>query len=208
MPNISKAFFYLTELPDRWGRGLSEIAGWALAGRLNLMVPIAPVKCGSESTCGIVRVRAEDVARLFHPDNRAHLSCAVVRILPNGALDPVYVTDPAGGIEVRLRDLMLDAEEVSDFEQVNDLLCIGRRPARKKAGGKVRRGRRADYEWETMLVDVMIDLSENGLPDKQDDFLKLILDWFTENSADGKVPDVSTVRKRYAQIWWRLQDRL
>jgi len=54
----------------------------------------------------------------------------------------------------------------------------------------------------------MIDISENGLPDKQDDFLKLILDWFTENSADGMVPEVSTVRKRYAPIWWRLQDRL
>ena len=208
MPKISKAFFYLTELPDRWGRSLSEIAGWALAGRLNLMVPITPVKCGSESTCGIVRVRAEDVARLFHPDNRAHCHAPSYASCRTGALDPVYVTDPAGGIEVWLHDLMLDAEEVSDFEQVNDLLGIGTRPARKKTGGNVRRGRRADYEWETMLVDVMIDLSENGLPDKQDDFLKLILDWFTENSADGKVPEVSTVRKRYAQIWWRLQDRL
>ncbi len=208
MPNISRAFFYLTELPARWGRSLSEIAGWALAGRLNLMIPITPVKCGSESTCGIVRVRAEDVARLFHPDNRAQVSCAVIRILPRDALEPAYVTDPSGGIEVRLHDLMLDAEEVSDFEQVNDLLGIGTPPARKKTGGNVRRGRRADYEWETMLVDVMIDLSENGLPDKQDDFWKLILDWFTENSADGKVPDVSTVRKRYAQIWWRLLDRL
>jgi hypothetical protein len=38
--------------------------------------------------------------------------------------------------------------------------------------------------------------------------LTLILDWFTENSADGMVPEVSTVRKRYAPIWWRLQDRL
>jgi len=37
---------------------------------------------------------------------------------------------------------------------------------------------------------------------------QLILDWFTENSADGMVPEVSTVRKRYAPIWWRLQDRL
>lgn len=208
MPKISKAFFYLTELPTRWGRSLSEIAGWALAGRLNLMVPIAPVKCGAESASGIVRVPAEDVARLFHPDNRAHLSCAVIRILPGDALEPVYVTDPSGGIEVRLRDLMLDAEEVSDFEQVNDLLGMGKRTARGKTGGHVGQGRPAVYEWEAMLVDVVIDLSADGLPHKQDDFLKLILDWFTENSADGKVPDVSTVRKRCARIWWCLQDRL
>jgi len=125
-------FFYLTELPIRWGRSLPEITGWALAGRLNLMVPIAPVQCGIERVSGIVRVRAEDVARLFHPDHPIHLSCAVIRILPTGALDPVYVTDPAAGIEVRLRDLMLDAEEVSDFEQVNDLLGIGTRSTTEK----------------------------------------------------------------------------
>lgn len=208
MPKISRAFFYLTDLPTRWGRSLPEIAGWALAGRLNLMVPIAPVQCGIERESGIVRVRAEDVARLFHPDHPIHLSCTVIRILPTCALDPVYVTDPAGGIEVRLRDLMLDAEEVCDFEQVNDLLGIAARSGRKKTGGNSGQGRPAAYEWETMLVDVVIDISENGLPDKQDDFLKLILDWFTENSADGMVPEVSTVRKRYAQIWWRLQDRL
>jgi hypothetical protein len=208
MPKISRAYFYLTDLPYRWGRSLPEITGWALSGRLNLLVPIAPVQCGIERTSGIVRVRAEDLAQLFHPDHPIHVSCAVIRILPTGALDPVYVTDPAGGIEVRLRDLMLDAEEVSDFEQVNDLLGIGTRSTRKKIGGNSGQGRPAAYEWETMLVDVMIDISENGLPDKQDDFLKLILDWFTENSADGMVPEVSTVRKRYAPIWWRLQDRL
>lgn len=208
MPKISRPFFYLTELPARWGRSLSEIAGWALAGRLNLMVPIAPVQCGTERASGIVRVQAEDVARLFHPDNPIDLSCAVIRILPTVALEPVYVTDPAGGIDVRLRDLMLDAEEVGEFEQLNDLLGIGTRFARKKTGGSVGQGRPAGYEWETMLVDVMIDISENGMPDRQEDFLKLILDWFTENSADGAVPEVSTVRKRYAQIWWRLQDRL
>ena len=175
MPKISRAFFYLTELPFRWGRSLPEITGWALAGRLNIMVPIAPVQCGIERASGIVRVRAEDVARLFHPDHPINLSCAVIRILPPGALDPVYVTDPAGGIEVRLRDLMLDAEEVSDFEQVNDLLGIGTRSTQKKAGGNSGQGRPAAYEWETMLVDVMIAISENGLPDKQDDFLKLIV---------------------------------
>ena len=60
MPKISRAFFYLTELPIRWGRSLPEITGWALAGRLNIMVPIAPVQCGIERASGIVRVRAED----------------------------------------------------------------------------------------------------------------------------------------------------
>ena len=85
MPKISRAFFYLTELPIRWGRSLPEITGWALAGRLNIMVPIAPVQCGIERASGIVRVRAEDVARLFHPDHPINLSCAVIRILPPGA---------------------------------------------------------------------------------------------------------------------------
>lgn len=204
MPKISKAFFYLTELPFRWGRSLPEIGGWALAGRLNLMVPISPVKCGEQRLTGIVRVPAEDVARLFQQDNSAHHACAVLRFIPADALEPVLVTDPAGGIKIRLADLLLDADEVAEFEQVNELLSIGRRAARGKAG----KGRPAVYEWEDMLVDVVLDLAAKGLPAKQDDFLQMILDWFTEHSADGKVPDVSTVRKRCARIWWRLQDRL
>jgi hypothetical protein len=204
MPKISKAFFYLTELPFRWGRGLPEIGGWALAGRLNLMVPISPVKFGEQRLTGIVRVPAEDVARLFQQDNSAHQTCTVLRFIPADALEPVLVTDPVGGIEIRLGDLLLDADEVAEFEQVNELLSIGRRAAQ----GKAVKGRPAVYEWEDMLVDVVIDLAAKGLPAKQDDFLQMILDWFTENSADGKVPDVSTVRKRCARIWWRLQDRL
>jgi hypothetical protein len=208
MPNISRAFFYLTDLPNRWGRSLSEVGGWALAGRLNLMVPIPPVKCGDQTATGIVRVLAEDVARLFHPGNHANFSCTVLRILPTDALAPLCVTEPVGGIDVRLGDLLLDAEEVSDFEQVNELLSIGKRTRQIKAGGNASQGRPAVYEWEAMLVDVVIDLSANGLPRRQDDFVQLILDWFTENSADGKVPDASTVRKRCARIWWRLQDRL
>ncbi|SNS30458.1 hypothetical protein [Antarctobacter heliothermus] len=204
MPKISKAFFYLTELPSRWGRSLSEIGGWALAGRLNLMVPISPVKYGDQTLTGIVHVPAEDVARLFQPDNPAHYACAVLRFIPGDALAPIHVTEPSGGIELRLGDLLLDAEEISEFEQVNDLLSIGRRKAQIKAG----QGRPAVYEWEDMLVDVVIDLVAKGLPPRQEDFVQLILDWFTENSADGKVPDVSTARKRCARIWWRLQDRL
>lgn len=204
MPKISKAFFYLTELPCRWGRSLPEIGGWALAGRLNMMVPISPVKCGDQRLTGIVRVPAEDVARLFQPDSLVHHAYAVSRFIPADALEPVLVTEPAGGIEIRLGDLLLDADEVAEFEQVNDLLSIGRRKAQTKTG----QGRPPVYEWEDMLVDVVIDLAAKGLPARQDDFVQLILDWFTENSADGKVPDVSTVRKRCARIWWRLQDRL
>ena len=67
MPKTSRAFFYLTDLPYRWGRSLPEITGGTLAGRLNLLVPIAPVQCGIERTSGIARLRAKDVARLFQP---------------------------------------------------------------------------------------------------------------------------------------------
>jgi hypothetical protein len=47
-----------------------------------------------------------------------------------------------------------------------------------------------------------------GLPRTQEDFLKMMLDWFASESRDGDVPDASTVRKRFSRVWWRLQDKL
>lgn len=205
MPKISKAFFYLTELPVRWNRSLSEIAGWTLAERLNLLVPITPVKCGDRNVAGIVRLPAADVARLFLPSHDHEAPCAVTRIMHSDSLEPMQISEPAIGIEVRVCDLMLDATEVSEFEQVNELLSIG--PKTWRPAQKGRRGRPAEYQWEDMLVDVVFEIAMNGLPENQTAFVKLVLDWFTENGADGKIPDASTVWKRCSRIWWRLVDK-
>ena len=207
MPKIAKAYFYLTDLPARWDHSLSEIAGWALAERLTLMIPIVPVTCGDVVVTGIVRVPAPDIARLFHPDYPKDRPCLVRRIVPADTLEPMMVSAPSEGIEIRLRDLMLTAEEVWDFERVNDLLSVGKNAPRAVGKSVGRVGRPVEYEWEDMIVDVVSDVAVKGLPSTKTGFMKLVLDWFTENSADGSIPDASTVWKRCGRIWWRLQDR-
>lgn len=208
MKDISKAFFHLKELPLRWGRSLSEIAGWALDGRLNIILPIGPVRCGDRAVAGIVRLPATDIARLFQADAAPDLIVSLFRVLPDDALEPLFVTEPADGIEVRLQDLMLAADDVLEFEEVNGLLSLGRSSATRRGRSKGGRGRPPVYDWEDMLVDVLIDIAQNGLPKTQDAFVELILDWFNENRADGELPDESTVRKRCNRIWWRLKERL
>lgn len=208
MKDISKAFFHLKELPLRWGRSLSEIAGWALDGRLNIILPIGPVRCGDRAVAGIVRLPATDIARLFQADAAPDLIVSLFRVLPDDALEPLFVTEPADGIEVRLQDLMLAADDVLEFEEVNGLLSLGRSSATRRGRSKGGRGRPPVYDWEDMLVDVLIDIAQNGLPKTQDAFVELILDWFNENRADGELPDESTARKRCNRIWWRLKERL
>lgn len=201
MLKVKKAFFRLIDLPSRWGYSLADIGGWAIAGRLQIVLPIGPVKCGEEIIAGVVTVSATDVARLLYGGGSPERTCLVQRILPQETFDWQFITEPAQGIEVRLADLILPAHEVEEFEQVNELLALGGKPAR-------RIGRRTNYDWEHMLVDVLIEVITEGLPRTQEDFFKLMLDWFVERSPDGDIPDASTVRKRFARVWWWLQEKL
>lgn len=201
MPKITKSYYLLADLPARWGCSLADIGGWALAGRLQIMMPIGPVKCGAEIVAGMVMISATDIARLFFGAQGRERVCRIHRILSDGSLDWGFITEPEQGIEVHLEDLLLVADDLIEFEQINELLVLGGRSVR-------RGGRGASYDWEGMLVDVLIEVITKGLPRTQEDFLKMMLDWFASESRDGDVPDASTVRKRFSRVWWRLQDKL
>lgn len=201
MPKITKSYYLLADLPARWGCSLADIGGWALAGRLQIMMPIGPVKCGAEIVAGMVMISATDIARLLFAAHGRERVCRVHRIMTEGSLEWGFITEPEQGIEVHLEDLLLVADDLMEFEQINELLVLGGRNAR-------RGGRSANYDWEGMLVDVLIEVITKGLPRTQEDFLKMMLDWFSSESRDGDVPDASTVRKRFSRVWWRLHDKL
>ena len=201
MSKLTKSYFLLSDLPIRWGHSLADIGGWAFSGRLQIVMPIGPVSCGKETVAGMVGVNATDIARLLFVTRGRDQSCHVRRIRAEGAFEWQFITDPAPGIEVHLEDLMLAADDVAEFEQINGLLALGGKTGR-------RGGRTANYDWEGMLVDVILEFAIKGLPRTQEDFLKMMLDWFAAESPDGDVPDASTVRKRFARVWWRLQEKL
>lgn len=201
MSKITKSYFLLADLPARWGHSLTDIGGWAFSGRLPIVIPIGPVRCDKEVAAGMVGVNATDVARLLFGGRDPNRSCWVRRIRTERVLEWQFITEPEQGIEVRLEDLMLAADDVAEFEQINDLLGLGGKTGR-------RGGRSTNYDWEGMLVDVIADVASKGLPRTQEEFLKMMLDWFAAESEDGDVPDASTVRKRFARVWWRLQDKL
>jgi hypothetical protein len=55
-----------------------------------------------------------------------------------------------------------------------------------------------------MFVEMVRIINEQGIPQKQADFVSLIIDWFHNESEDGEIPDESTIRKRVAAVWRRL----
>jgi hypothetical protein len=86
------------------------------------------------------------------------------------------------------------------FEEEFDLL---RRKGGRKGGAG---GSEPRYDWEGMLVEMVRIINEQGVPKKQADFVSLIIDWFHRESETGEIPDESTIRKRVAQVWRRLND--
>jgi hypothetical protein len=62
---------------------------------------------------------------MFRRHGPSEEECRVFRIRPEASKDWQYITEPAGGIVVKITDILLLAEDVHRFEEERELL---RRP--------------------------------------------------------------------------------
>ena len=162
------------------------------------MTAVGLVACGAEPVAGLVQVNAADIMAMFRRYARSAKSCVVRQILPEGSTVWRYITNPKQGLRLRQVDLLLTADAVLAFEEECDLL---RRKGGRKGGAG---GSEPRYDWDGMFVEMVRIIHEQGMPQKQADFVSLIIDWFHNASETGDIPDESTIRKRVVPVWRRL----
>lgn len=192
-----RAFFSVNEISARWGCSLADVAGWSIVGYLSMVIGIASVICGKLPLAGIMVVSATDMMQMFRRHGPSEEECRVFRIRPQGSADWQYITEPADGVQVKLTDLMLLAEEVQKFEDERDLL---RRPS-------VSAGAAPRYDWEGMNIMLFRRINDQGVPATQAELITEVQDWFAQNSPTGEIPEESTTRKKIAPIWRALRER-
>jgi hypothetical protein len=192
-----KVFYSFTEACARWGCAAADLAGWAATDHLTLVTSIAAVTCGKQPVAGIVAVPAADMMAMFRRHGPSEEECRVFRIRPQGSKDWQYITEPAGGVVVKINDILLLAEDVHRFEEERELL---RRPLTSN-------GSSPRYDWEGVNIMLFRRFNDQGVPATQAELVAEVQDWFVQNSPSGEIPEESTTRKKIAPIWRALRER-
>ena len=195
MPLPPIAFYSIYEISARWGCHPADVAGWAAAGHLQVLVGIPPVSCGDETIAGLVEVPIAELMPMFRRYGPSDEQCRLKRVKPPGSKTWLKVTDPPDGLPIRSSDLLLAAGPLQQFEEERDLL---RRPA-SNTGANLR------YDWDGMYAWLTKYIFDKGVPETQAAMIGLVQEWFVQNSRSGEVPDESTIRKRLTGLWRKLK---
>ncbi len=193
---LPQRFFYsLQETAARWGCTISDIAGWASAGKLQILTGIAPVKCGETLVAGQVILSPMELLPMFRRCGTGPRQGLLRRIKPYDGDTWHYITDPAKGVEVSVADMIILGDEVQKFEDDHDLL-------RRVVGGT---GTSSPYDWNGMMIAVFRRIHEQGIPDTQAALVGEMQDWFAQQSDGGQMPDERSIRRRITPIWRALR---
>ena len=191
-----RVFFTLHEAAVRWECSLSDIAGWASAGRFNIVTGIGPVGCEDRPLAGLVAVPVSDILPMFRQSGGGPASRRVRRIRALDKVEWSFMTEPAKGIKITLADLVIMADEARRFEEECNLL---RRPA-----AHIRSTTK--YDWDGMYLALILRVHDQGVPLTQAEWVGEVQEWFVARSKTGEVPDESTIRRRLNPIWKALRD--
>ena len=192
-----RVFFTLNETSVRWDCSIADIAGWAAAGKLKIRTGIALVLCGTVPVAGCVILSAMELLPLFRRNGTGPSEGMMRRIMPPDSTEWLIITEPAGGIAVAVADMLILAEDVSAFEDENDMV---RKPPAGSGGG-------SSYDWEGMNLALIVRLFDNGLPLTQADLIAEMQLWFADQSHGTKMPDSRTIRRRITPIWKALHKK-
>ena len=190
-----RAFFILHETASRWGCSIADIAGWASEGKLDIVTGIPLAICGTEKVSGKITISPMDMLPLFRRSGTGPTVIKLLRVKPENSGEWSYVTEPAGGVEVSIADLLISGQDVLRFEDEYDLL-------RRIGGGT---GALSPYDWEGMYVAMIKRIHEDGLPATQAELIGELQEWFANVAENGEVPDESTIRRRLRPFWRALR---
>ena len=190
-----RAFFILHETASRWGCSIADIAGWASEGKLDIVTGIPLAICGTEKVSGKITISPMDILSLFRRSGTGPTVIKLPRVKPENSAEWTYITEPAGGVEVSIADLLISGQDVLRFEDEHDLL-------RRIGGGT---GALSPYDWEGMYVAMIKRIHEDGLPATQAELIGKLQEWFANVAENGEVPDESTIRRRLRPFWRALR---
>ena len=190
-----RAFFILHETASRWGCSIADIAGWASEGKLDIVTGIPLAICGTGKVSGKITISPMDMLPLFRRSGTGPTVIKLLRVKPENSGEWSYVTEPAGGVEVSIADLLISGQDVLRFEDEHDLL-------RRIGGGT---GALSPYDWEGMYVAMIKRIHEDGLPATQAELIGELQEWFANVAENGEVPDESTIRRRLRPFWRALR---
>lgn len=191
-----RVFWTLHEVAARWGCMQADIAAWAVAGKIEISAAIPPVRCGDEIVSGLVTVGAACIMPMFRRHGPAPTSCLVKRIHRHDDEDWLFITDPLGGVEVHIGDLVVTTQELARFEEEHEIF-------KRSLGGA---GPSLKYDWDGMYLQVIVRIHEQGLPETQTEFVGEMQEWFSRRSETGDAPDERTIRRRLNPIWRALRE--
>ncbi len=191
-----RTFFTVQETTIRWDCSPHDLAGWAVAGKLEIVTAIEPIEQGGEILAGLVVVPVADILSMFWRWGGNQAARSIRRIRLPGQDGWIMIADPASHIEVELADLMLLADDVYRFEAQHGLASRWTDP-----GGAPSR-----YDWEGLYVALIRRVHHCGLPATQGEWIADAQAWFAEKSRIGDVPDERTMRRRLGPIWKSLQE--
>lgn len=186
-----REYFTVHEVAARWGCTIADIAGWSSKGRIDIVTGIPPVLCGSETIAGEVLVCAFDILPMFRRSGTGPQSTKLRRLRVCDRDEWLLITDPAGGIEISVADLLVPGRQVHQFEDDHDLM-------RRVSGGT---GSASPYDWEGMMQALVIRIHERGLPASQSELIADMQDWFADQSDGDQIPDERSIRRRVSAIW-------
>ncbi|MCE6952401.1 hypothetical protein LAZ29_15815 [Cereibacter sphaeroides] len=191
------AFFSLTQAAARWDCRAADIAGWAAAGKLQIMASFAPVACGGSILAGLLEVPMADIHGAF---TRVAPGCGTVtvfRLRPPNASDWVHLPSSAG-VPLHDEDLLITRAEAERFEEAHEI--FERRPT------VVVRNTKSDFDWDGATVWLVKRIHDHGVPGTKGSLADEMADWFSRRSPDGAagVPDLRSIRLRIMPFWHAL----
>lgn len=111
-----RALYTVTEAAARWGCQIADIADWAIAGRLEIMIAIPPTHFGTEILSDLVVIAPGDILAMFRRCGTGPREGVIRRARALGSARWQHITLPEAGLRVMRDDLMIRADVLAHFE--------------------------------------------------------------------------------------------
>lgn len=106
------------------------------------------------------------------------------------------------GKEYRVEDEIISWDTVIEATgiQIRANELQAKWPGNASAGNAAKPGRKAQYDWEGMLIEATRIIYSEGIPETQAEMAEKLATWFGDNS-----PSISLIKERVSKIWRALK---